>query len=261
MPRAGLRLPGLTDAHYLTTERKVEPPRNVQWQNAVTAEPESWCDCADISISVPAAWAGVVSYRILTRHGSVIHQAATGLIPVPALNLGGFLNGTIHRIRGVRFDSVAVDIRAPLVDGAPLTIGTMRVECWARSSYPWGELQHAGRVMIEEGPSIVDSPGVAVSVRTGASLLPTRLRKLHFYNPNAGGVFLLSWDNVVPGAAGASPDFTPIAIAANTGGSVDFPSSQMAVGYSWAVSTTAGTYTVPNPATPIWCDVHHVLGP
>lgn len=259
MPRTGIRLPGATDAHYLATERKVQPPRNVEWQNAVTAEPESWCDCADISISVPLAWAGVVSYRVLTRHGSVIHQAATGLIPVTALNLGGRLNGTILRIRGVRFDSVAVEIRAPLVDGAQLTIGTMRVECWARSSFPWAEVMHDGRVMVEQAPSIIDAPAVALPLKNGVGLLPIRLTKIHWYNPNATATFLLLWDAVTNGGAASAPDLTPIAVAANSGGSVDFPSSKLTA-LSWATSTTPSVFTVPNPDVPIWCNVHYIEG-
>jgi hypothetical protein len=259
MPRAGIRLPGDTDRHYLTTERRVLPPRNVEWQNAVTAEPETWCDCADISISVPAAWAGVVSYRVLTRHGSVIHQAGTGLIPVTALNLGGRLNGTILRIRGVRFDSVAVEIRAPLQDGAPFTAGTMRVECWARSSYPWHELQADGRLMIEGEPSVIKHSAVAVPLMVPVWPLPIRLRKVHWYNPNASALFLLLWNRQIPGAAGAAPDLVPIPIGATSGGSIDYPSSQLTA-LSWTTSTTASTYTVPNPDLPIWVDVHYYEG-
>jgi hypothetical protein len=255
--------PGDVHRAWFGIERRVAPPQTTSWHNAVTAEPEGWCDCADISISVPLIWGGNIPYRVLLRNGAVYHQTTTGLIPVGGLlNLGGNLNGALHRIRGIRFDAVIVELGGnPALVAPP---GIVRVEAWARSVYPIHELLDAnGHVVISTVgdltiPATIDSPGAVANSRVAVAA-PIYLKSLNWYNPSAAPRFILMWDSIAVPAPGTAPDLAPIRCAGETCGNRLFPASKLDVGCSWAVSSAYATYTEPNPLTPIWLDVHYTL--
>jgi len=250
----------LGDVHRATfpVERRTQPIADGLWHRAAAVSPAGWCDSLDVAVTFPTGWAGLVSWRLIYRSGTVLHLAATGTFAAAGmLPLQGQLSGVVARLRGVHFEEAFVELTTAT---AGLDVGTVRIVSWARSTWPWGEfLTEHGEIPVqaEPQPSEGDLPKAAANSRVVLAV-PALLEGLHAYNPNASDVWLLAWDAAAVPAAGTSSDFAPILLPAGVSGiSVEWPSLELATGFAWATSSAADPYTVPGPATPIWVDTFH----
>ena len=251
----------VTDSAVYEIERRTNPTRPLSWERAAALEPRGWCDCADVAVTVPAAWAGTILWRIWLRQGATLTLEAQGTIAGAGLApLGGQLTGPLHRLRGVHFDELAVELQLAAGVASPGT-GTCRLAGWARSDYPWGELVEGGALQV--GGTVTTTPLLALADRPQASV-DTRVVSAsacvavgqHAHNPNAADVWLLVWPLAAVPAAGTAPGFMPLRVPAGGVVSREWPSVPCAAGLCWAASSTAATYTAA-PLTPLWVDTFY----